>query len=386
MAIPSIPSIKTIKDRMVTDIESKINDTVTALPLSFVKILCGAIAGAIFLNYQAILWVYKQIFPQSADYASLVLLGAIVGITLKEAVPAIILCDVPGTGAQVDVDEAFSSSNGFTYRVTTATPIVGGVASDVPMKAININGEGEASNLADGEELSIVSTNIDLDGTATVTGTQTDGSDVESRASFSARVTFRYRTRYITGSPGAYAINGLEAPNFISILPYQDEELPNNINVYGKVDNQPDGIPTQTQLDNMYNYLLYIDGDDSGQILLKPIGDIPIPLPISRKLFDIQVFIDTADTDIQLDVANALNDYIDTLAPYCEGVTVVVNDVLTNTQSSCSADGAAKQNDAKVTDATITDVDSGVPLTTGGYKFYGGEHGKFRNITFTVVS
>jgi uncharacterized phage protein gp47/JayE len=385
MAIPAIPTIREIKERIQTDIQSKINQTIPALPLSFVALLSSAIAGPIFLLYQAILWVYKQIFPQSADLATLILLGEIVGITPVEAVPAVLLCDVPGSGAQVDEDEAFIGNNGITYRVTTATPIAGGVASNVPMKALTA---GDAGNLANGEELSIVQTNLNLDGTATVTGTQTTGADQESDQSFSARVQLRYRTRYITGSPGAYAINGLETPNFIWIGPYSGNSIAgvgqdDEVVLYGKVDNQPDGIPTQTQLDELEAYSEFVDGN--GKAYLKPINDKLLVLPIARQEFDVEIFINASDAQINAAIQSALDTYIDTLEPFIIGVSGARNDVLTEADTASEANGVAQQEGAKVTSVLITNVTTGLPLTIGGYSFTGGTFGKFRNYTFTVV-
>ena len=79
MALPTIPTVSEIRARIITDIEGKIDQTTPALPKAFVKVLAGAIAGIVILLYNAILWVYRHIFPETADYAALVLLGKLVG-------------------------------------------------------------------------------------------------------------------------------------------------------------------------------------------------------------------------------------------------------------------------------------------------------------------
>jgi len=378
MAIPEIPSIEEIKNRIITDIELKINQTVPALPLSFVKVLAAAIAGMFFLLYQAILWVYKQIFPASADFANLVLLGRIVGITSVAAVKAVLLCDIPGTGAQVPAGELFVGTNAVTYQVTTSTPIVSGVAEDVPLLALSA---GDIGNLANGEILDIVKTNLDLDGTAEVVDTQTNGADAESDESFSARVSLRYRTRYITGSPGAYALNGLETPNFVWVGPYADELLPGKVNIYGKVDNQTDGIPTAPQLAELKDYVTF--DPETGKEYRRPISDTIETLPISKREFDLEVFINAGTPEINSNVEDAVNNLIDSLEPFIEGVSDSRKNVLTNTDVASEADAAAKPDGAKVTQVTITDVITSLPESN--YTFYGGEFGKWRNITFTPV-
>lgn len=379
MSIPQIPTIEEIKDRIFTDITTKINQGVPVLPLSFVRVLSGAIAGISFLLYQAILWVYKQIFPQSAEYENLKLLGAIVGITPTPAVSAIILCTVPGTtGAWVYSGETFIASNNITYRVTTDTEVISGNATNVPMLALT---SGEDGNLDNGEVLDIVRTSLSLTGTATVTGTQTTGADEESQASFSARVIIRYRTRYITGSTAAYVLNGLECANFIWIGPYSNATYPNQIDVYGRVDNTATGIPTSAQLLELADCLTY--DPVTGKKYLKPVCDILNCLPIENRQFDIAVYIHAGTPTIEALVETALDDYIYALEPYIEGVSVSRKNVMTNTDAAHAADSIAVQYDAKVTQVIITDVITGLVETN--YTLYGGTFATWRNISFVAV-
>ena len=378
MAIPQIPTIEEIKNRIVADITGKINKSVPSLPLSFVKLLASACAGMFFLCYQAILWVYKQIFPNSAEYENLILLGEIVGIIPVPSVSAIILCTVPGvTGNWVYAGETFIANNNVTYRVTTDTEIIAGEATNVPMLALTT---GDVGNLENGEVLDISKTNLSLTGTATVTGTDTTGADEESQESFSARVSIRYRIRYITGSTGAYILNGLECPNFIWIGVYAHETIPGALNIYGKVDNQTDGIPTSAQLDELEDCLTY---DSNGKKYLKPPGDTIDTLPISNREFDIEVFINGGSASINALVETALKNYIESLEPYQEGFSDSRKDVLTNTDAATAGDSVAIQNSAKVTQVVLTDVLTGLPETN--YTIYGGEFLKWRNITFTAV-
>lgn len=379
MAIPTIPTIEEIKARVITDITGKINQGVPVLPLSFVKVLASSIAGLSFLKYQAILWVYKQIFPQSAEYESLKLLGEIVGITPVKAVSAVILCTVPGTtGSFVNAGTTFIGSNNITYRVTTDTEVIAGNATNVPMLALT---SGDIGNLDNGEILNIVQTNLSLVGTATVTGTQTEGAYEESKTKFASRVSLRYRIRYITGSDAAYVLNGLECPHFIWIGPYADEDLPGTVNVYGRVDNTADGIPTSAQLISLEHCLTY--DPTTGKKNLKPIGDNINCLPITNREFDIEVFINSGSSTINALIEDALNDYIYALEPYIDGVSTSRKNVMTNTDASSTADAIATQYSAKVTQVVITDVITGLPETN--YTLYGGEFAAWRNITFTAV-
>lgn len=378
MPLPAIPTIEEIKNRIISDVEGKINQFIPILPLAFTRVVASAIAGIIYLLYQAILWVYKQIFPSSADDVSLALLGAIVNVFRVAEVQAVILCTVPGTGPQVNAGTLFVGSNGITYIVQTTTAIVGGEALNVPMLALT---GGDIGNLINGEVLDITQTDLDLTGTATVTSTQTPGADQESLESFSARVTIRYRVRDINGSVGAYTINGLETPNFIWIGPFADESLPGTVNVYGEVDNQTEGIPTTSQLTQLLSFLT--NDTDTGKEYRRPISDTLNTLAISRKEFDLEVFVNTSSPELNADIEAAVRTFISTLKPFIDGVTSPRNDVLTNAGVVSVANVVATQESALVTQVTITDVVTG--FIEVSYSFLGGEHGKFRNVIFTVV-
>ena len=380
MPIPDIPSIEVIKNRITSDVEGKINQVVPALPLALVKVLASAIAGIIFLLYQAILWVYKQIFPASADDTSIALLGAIVGVIRVPEVQAVLLCTVPGTGVQVDQGTLFVGTNNITYRVETTTPIVAGEALNVPLLALT---GGDVGNLANGEILDITQTDLNLTGTAEVTSTQTSGADEESLESFAARVSLRYRIRYITGSPGAYALNGLETPNFIWVGPFSDEDLPGTVNVYGKVDNQTDGIPTTDQLTELLSFLSF--DPETGKEYRRAMSDNLNALPISVREFDIDIYVNNSSPELNADIEAAAKTYIDTLQPFITGVSASRKDVLTDIDVASETNAVAEQEGAKVTLIIITDVITGFPIGVAGYSFFGSEFGKFKTVTFIVV-
>jgi len=224
-------------------------------------------------------------------------------------------------------------------------------------------------------------TDLNLDGTAEVTSTQTDGADQESLESFSARVSIRYRVRDINGSVGAYTINGLETPNFIWIGPFSDEDLPGTVNVYGKVDNQTDGIPTTSQLTQLETFLK--NDTDTGKEYRRPISDTINTLPISVREFDLEVFINASSPELNADIEDAVKTFISTLVAFVIGVSESRKDVLTNTDVAGVANSIAEGEGAKVTQVVITDVITG--FIEVSYSFFGGEQGKFRNVDFTVV-
>ena len=379
MAMPTIPTAAEIKARIVADIETEIGQTSPALPKSWNKVIAGAVAGVIVLLYQATLWVYRQIFPETADYQALILLGKMVQVYPLNANQAVITANVYGTiGESVTSGTTlFKASSGVVYLVTTGGVIGAGGYVECTLTAQTF---GDIGNIEDGAELSIVTPDIVLTGTAIVTGITTDGADDETETSFRSRVIARYKKRFTGGSPADYELWGLEAPHFIWVSPYAGNE-PGTVWVYGEVDNQTDGIPDTAQLATLKNYLTY--DPETGMENRKPIGAEITCLPISRKTFDFDISISAGTPAIQADIETALSDYLLSLSPYNSGVDTERNDAVTDTGASSAANDVARSGGAVILSLITRDGDTLSPLTN--YALYGGEKAKLGTVTFTEI-
>lgn len=379
MSAPTLPTVAEIKARIISDCETAIGQTVPILPKAFIRLLAGGLAGVFLLLYEAVLWVYAQIFPERADREALILLGKLVGLTPTPAVAWFGTADVGGTnGESVLEGEQFTSAAGFVYKVTT-----GGVISDgVCPCVLECVTKGEAGNLVDGETLSIVSAKSYLTGSATVTDTTTEGEDAETTDDFRARVVIRYKRRFTGGSPADYELWGLEAPHFVWVSPYADEDVPGKIIVYGKVDNEPDGIPTSGQLDTLLEYLTY--NPDTAKKDRAPIGDTIECLPISRYGFDIEIQIKNGTEILKANIETAIKEYLEeTLQPYNEGVSAVTNNAVTNSGISSVAFDLAAEAGATILQVVLYETATGTIINN--YVLYGGEFAKLNSISFEDV-
>lgn len=378
MAIPVIPTPAEIKDRIVADLNNKLNQTTPALPKAFNNVLAGALAGVIVLLYRAITWVYRQIFPQTADDASLRLLGAIVNVFPLSAVFAVIECDVPGDNGYTPPEGTlFRSASSVVYKITSTEVIAGGSAT-VQMTAQE---SGESGNLPDGSELSIVSPDPQLTGTATINSTITSGDDAESDDSFRTRVISEYQKRKTGGAPADYEAWGLEAPNFDWISPLDSPTTAGIVQVYGRVDNQTDGIPTGTQLDELELYLT--TDPDTGLRTRHPIGPPVETIAITRRVFDVEIFIQNGTTQLESDITDAVIEYIANQQPFNEAINTIRIDTISEGGIADVGNDIANPQGATVTAVTLTDVDTSTAIQS--YQLFGGEFGKAGTITFTVV-
>lgn len=379
MALPTLPTASEIKDRIVSDLEASLNQTTPLLPKAFNRVLAGAIAGVILLLYQVIIFVYGEIFPDTASITSLKLLGALVDVNILPAEFAVLESTVPGTESYtVSEGILFRGSNNTVYKVTTGGVVSGGVAS----VTLTAQESGESGNLANGTVLNIVSPDPSLLGTATITSTTTSGDDAESVDSYRTRVSSAYKKRKTGGSPIDYEAWALETPNVDWASPVDSATLPGDVIVFIKVDNQPDGIPTQSQLDEVYEYLT-VD-PDTGLRDRHPIGPAPIPTAITREEFDIEVFIQDGSTTIQDNIEEAIIEYVENRQPYNIATTLLRIDTISRGGISDIANDIANPEGSTVTATNLTQVDGGLELQS--YQLYGGEFGKVRNVTFTVVS
>lgn len=375
--MPSIPTIAEIKARRIADIELSLNQTTPLLPKAFTRVIAGACAGVDILLYRAILWVYAQIFPDKADYESLVLLGRLVGVYPLAAVKAVVTASIPGViGEAVVVGTQFRATSGQVYSVTTGATIVGGTSS-CTLTAILA---GDAGNIADGEVLTILAPDVNLTGTATITGTTTDGEDAEDEESLRVRVSNRYKKRYTGGSPADYEAWGLEAPHFIWVSPYAGD-YPNAVTVYGEVDNETDGIPTSAQLLTLLSYLS-VD-PVTGLANRRPVGDEVTCLPITRKVFDFAISIKGANATTKANIETALAEYMAELEPYNEGVTIERNDAITDSGASEAASSIAREAVATILSLTLYEHSTSGVIAS--YTFYGGEKPKMGTVTWTDV-
>ena len=376
--IPTIPTAKEIKDRIVSDLEGKLGQSTPWLPKAFNRVLAGAISGVILLLYQAILFSYRAIFPDTADITSLRLLGSLVDVTQLPATFTTLTANVPGTeSAVVSEGVIFRGSNNMVYKVTTAGVVTSGTAPVV----LTAQTSGEIGNLANNSVIDIVSPNPQLLGTAIITGTATSGDDAESVDSLRTRISAAYKKRKTGGSPVDYESWGLETPNFDYVNVLDSPTLPGDIIIYGKVDNQPDGIPTQSQLNELLQYLLV--NPISGLRDRHPIGPYPIPKPITRKEFDIVIFIQDGTPSIEAEIVVAVNAYIENREPFNIATTLIRQDTIARGGIADAGNNIANPQGSTVIDVTLTQVDPVQAIQS--YQLFGGEFGKIRNITFTAV-
>jgi uncharacterized phage protein gp47/JayE len=182
----TIPTIGTIRDQILADIESATGQTAPVLPKAVWRVIATAMAGVLHLLYRAAAWAYREIFTATADDEALIRRGAEYGLTRTAAVAWRGTATATGTnGTTIPAGTAFAY-NGQVYEVETAVTISGATA--ITLAALD---GGADSTLADATVVTIVTPLAGVDADATVTATTTTGADAEDIETFRARLEAR---------------------------------------------------------------------------------------------------------------------------------------------------------------------------------------------------
>jgi uncharacterized phage protein gp47/JayE len=181
----TIPTVAQIRQQIIADIEGRIGTTIPILPKAFLRVLATALAGALALLYRVAAWVYRQIFPQTADDEALARIGERYNILRIAAVRAKVTATATGdNGTTIPAGTLWVAADGQVYSQTEAAEIAAGTAT-ITIEALTA---GDAGNREVGDILSIASPIAGLDSTATVASTVTTGEDQEAIEDYRTRV------------------------------------------------------------------------------------------------------------------------------------------------------------------------------------------------------
>lgn len=291
MPLPTLPTTEEIRDRIVSDIESQINQTVPLMPRAFIRVWATATAFVFTLLYKFGQWTYKQIFTQTQDIESLLLKGDQFNIPRVVAQAATVTIDLIGdTGTIVPINTEFrGNSNNLLYRTIETIEITAGTGQ------VNVTclTAGEISNLLVTDTLTINSPIAGLDNQATVSAIVTEGEDQETLEAYRARISEREKRPPQGGALVDYKFWAKEVPGVTRAFAWGKREVPaltaGYIRVYPLTDGEVDRIPTAAKLTEVQEYI-----DDPGRAPLQvPIIEV---LAMTERLFTITVSSIEPDT------------------------------------------------------------------------------------------
>lgn len=325
-------TINDINNTLINQLETQLNQTIPALPRSFLRVLARALAGLYITLYKYTGFIGLQQFVSRASYQATEINGVEVipliewGRLLNVPDPA------PGVQAELTASAEVTAQGGTlpggtqytnpatgVIYVTVAPVALTGSAVSLTLRAVgdqsNGGGVGSIGNMENGQVLNLISPVSGIRREATVISTTTPGSDPETEDSYRQRVVDRFQRTPQGGAYADYAQWASEPPTTARAYTYTST-IPGIVDVYIESSTQPDGIPTGAELAAALDAINQPDR--------RPANAIARTLPITRSAFDVDIVgLNTPNPGVvQLQIAAALDEYFLSREPFIEGLSV----------------------------------------------------------------
>tara|TARA_R100001377_G_scaffold7842_1_gene4129 strand:+ start:1335 stop:2522 length:1188 start_codon:yes stop_codon:yes gene_type:complete len=328
------PTTQELSATIVGQIEAQIGQTVPLLPKAFIRVLAKVLAAVFITLYKYIGFIGLQLFVRTASGSATVINGKTItpliewgrliglGDPLK-ATAAELTIDVTvenQTGSLPSGSQLLGAINGVTYLT------IGAVLLDAPVVSVTVRaaadpngsgGVGTIGNLDPGAILNFANPLPNVARETVVTAQTVTGADAETIDSYRQRVIDRFQRRPQGGAYADYAIWGEEVAGIANVYPYTGQ--PGEVDVYVESATETDGIPTQAQLDAVFNS---IELDQSGLASRRPANAFVNVLPIVRTGFDVEVSGLTGNdlATLQADITGAVEGYFLQAEPFIVGL------------------------------------------------------------------
>lgn len=330
------PTTQELSASIVGAIEAQIGQSVPLLPKAFIRVLAKVLAATFITLYKYMGFIGLQLFVRTASGSPTVINGKTITPLIEwgrliglgdplEATAAELTIDVTvenQTGSLPSGSQLLGETNGVTYLTIGAVLLNAPTVPVLVRAAADPNGSGgvgEIGNLDPGAVLNFANPLPNVARAAVVTAQTVTGADAETIDSYRQRVIDRFQRRPQGGAYADYAIWGEEVAGIANAYPYTGQ--PGEVDVYVESATEPDGIPTQAQLDAVFDS---IELDQSGLASRRPANAFVNVLPILRTSFDIEVTGLTGNdlATLQSNITAAVEGYFLQAEPFIVGINV----------------------------------------------------------------
>jgi len=238
------PTIAQLIARAKSDIETRLPGSDAQVRESVEAVLARVAAGSGHSLHGHLVWLSKQLFPDTAEAELMNKWASIWGITRIAAVKANGTVDITGSNGSVCPDlTQWQSTDGQIYIQDGDATIAGGSATIT----VDAQTAGVDGNQSAGAILSLVSPVAGIDTAGTVAGSEiTGGLDAETDIALQARVLLRLQSPPKGGGPGDYEQWALEVAGVTRVWEVANGDGAGTVVVYFVRDNDvgsiiPDG-------------------------------------------------------------------------------------------------------------------------------------------------
>ena len=248
-------TVEYVYNLLIESFQEEFNNKLRLLPKSFIVILSKVLSVIFVLPYKVCGWFYLQLFPDTASFdrvnvmgislQPLVKLGVNIGVgepTSGQAWEGLVSATVVTEGQAITAGTQLKSEVTGLMYVVSETVTTEGQSVNVPVYCVQ---SGSGGNLAQGDEIKFVSPLGFIAQDAVVASTTKEGLDEETADHYRARVVNRYSTQPQGGALSDYRIWSYDAPGVLQTYPYNGEDSPGDVEIYvaGNTDVYPDRVP-----------------------------------------------------------------------------------------------------------------------------------------------
>lgn len=235
------PTLQDLKTRTKSDFEARLGTNGSALRRAFISVAALVYAGLIHTLYGFIAWVFKQIFPASADSENLRRHASFWNVVPKDATFAQFNLIFTGTdGTVIPAGTQVQRSDGYVFT----TDAIGNIAAGTATVSVTASPgyQGEAGNTEVGAILALTTPIPGVNGQATVGTAIIEAADAESDEDLLARLELRLANPPLGGSKADYKRWALEVAGVTRAWVTPLVMGPGTVGVSFVVDNDPGSI------------------------------------------------------------------------------------------------------------------------------------------------
>jgi uncharacterized phage protein gp47/JayE len=276
-------TIKEIRDLLYTGVMLEFNNSIRILPKSFIKVICTVFAGVFIFLYKMIGWVFLQLFPETAYWKEVNILGLKIRPLVKWGILIGVGEPRPGTQWQSEIAVHVTALNSALIAGTQLKSDITGklylidetktLENETEILSITCTETGKAGSLETGDILNFVSPLGNVEKEVEVTSIIQDATEAETEAEYRSRVVNRWRMQPQGGSLADYRIWASEVAGVYNTYPYNDPNTASGVLLYvsGNPLIFPDRIPSAALLKQVGDACIY-DPNRGNKAYRKPMG------------------------------------------------------------------------------------------------------------------
>jgi len=292
----SKPTLLQIVNRIVSDLNARVDNSSTFLRRSVFLILARVLGGAVHLLYGFLDFMKRQLFISTADSEFLTLHGNEFGKTRKAGIKATGSGSTTGTnGIIIPAETKLQSESGNIYSTISDVTVSGGVAT----LSFIADEQGDSYNELAGASLTFISPIAGVSTIVTVDSAGIiDGVDEESDDAYRNRLLARKRQPPHGGTDFDYVDWALEVSGVTRAWCIPLYQGVGTVGLAFVRDDDASIIPTEDQRLAVYNYILEHTDPVSSFLIGIPVTVTPgffvIPVSALTVNFNLQIEPDTA--------------------------------------------------------------------------------------------